>query len=533
VTTDDEELTAYLDGELDPAAAEVVAARLAANPRLRRRADSFRRAHDLLDYLPKPEPTADFTARTLTRLDIPARHRWRPRVPSRRFAVWALAGLLCIVGGAVARRAADRIPGASRDAEDLVKDNRVLALLPYAVGVDDLEFLRSLARAGLFDTTGPGDVPGGQPPAGAIPPAELIELFRGYPESRRQELRRFAQDFDALPTDDSIILRGVLEAYAVWLDRLLDGERRDILTAATADARLRAVREARERGWLAALPVATRDRITATDDGERPEFVAELREGERERRDAWRAARRQWPTLFGGGKQPPWPFSEPGLPAEIDAFVTDIFRVNLAAKPEPKGELAAGTRLTRGEFAYLKAARDGATREGHWFVYGVALHRLARRHPTLPPPRPGKTTPVTTQTLPTEVPVKLLRGGPKAFDNSTRDKWPDFALEVARKLAADGHRVPASLGPCRPDDFPDAVRDFVTGTLLPRLTDAERVRLNSLEGIWPGYPRAVIELAAAPPRDLPVPTVTLPGAPSLWAKYYDFSPRPAGDGPSH
>ncbi|MBN9121266.1 MAG: hypothetical protein J0I06_19295 [Planctomycetes bacterium] len=62
------ELVAYLDGELDPAAARRVEARLAKDPAARARAAELKRSFDLLDYLPRPEPSPTFTTRTLDKL---------------------------------------------------------------------------------------------------------------------------------------------------------------------------------------------------------------------------------------------------------------------------------------------------------------------------------------------------------------------------------------------------------------------------------------------------------------------------------
>src|SRR5262245_49608728 len=62
------ELVAYLDGELDPAAARKVEARLASDPEARAKAAALKKTFDLLDYLPRHEPSPNFTTRTLDRL---------------------------------------------------------------------------------------------------------------------------------------------------------------------------------------------------------------------------------------------------------------------------------------------------------------------------------------------------------------------------------------------------------------------------------------------------------------------------------
>src|SRR5258708_13276813 len=67
---DDEraELIAYLDGELDAKSARRMEAKLNTNPAIRAEAESLKRTWDLLDYLPKSEPSPTFTQRTMHRV---------------------------------------------------------------------------------------------------------------------------------------------------------------------------------------------------------------------------------------------------------------------------------------------------------------------------------------------------------------------------------------------------------------------------------------------------------------------------------
>lgn len=65
-TGDRANLVAYLDGELPESEARSLAARLAASVSGRREAEAFQLAWEMLDYLPRPSPSKDFAARTLT-----------------------------------------------------------------------------------------------------------------------------------------------------------------------------------------------------------------------------------------------------------------------------------------------------------------------------------------------------------------------------------------------------------------------------------------------------------------------------------
>ena len=70
---DDEEITAelvaYLDGELDQHGHERVATKISLDAGVRSEADALKKTWDLLDYLPRPEPSANFTERTVEKIE--------------------------------------------------------------------------------------------------------------------------------------------------------------------------------------------------------------------------------------------------------------------------------------------------------------------------------------------------------------------------------------------------------------------------------------------------------------------------------
>src|SRR5215510_9110948 len=67
---DRENLTAYLDGELDEESARQLEAKLSIDDEARAEADALQQAWGMLDYLPRPEPSSSFTHRTLERLAV-------------------------------------------------------------------------------------------------------------------------------------------------------------------------------------------------------------------------------------------------------------------------------------------------------------------------------------------------------------------------------------------------------------------------------------------------------------------------------
>ena len=62
------DLVAFLDGELNGEAAHALEAKLSLDPAARAEAESLKRTWGLLDYLPKPEPSPNFTHRTLEKM---------------------------------------------------------------------------------------------------------------------------------------------------------------------------------------------------------------------------------------------------------------------------------------------------------------------------------------------------------------------------------------------------------------------------------------------------------------------------------
>src|SRR3954451_11306178 len=60
------DLVAYLDGELGEAESRAIATKLAHSATARREVEFLEKTWELLEYLPRPKASEDFTARTLT-----------------------------------------------------------------------------------------------------------------------------------------------------------------------------------------------------------------------------------------------------------------------------------------------------------------------------------------------------------------------------------------------------------------------------------------------------------------------------------
>ncbi len=154
---DREELTAYLDGELDEESSRHLERRLNLDPAVRAEADALQQAWSMLDYLPRGEPSATFTHRTLERLAIQtgtiAQHGRRPWVAG---LVWAAAVLIAAVTGFAAARLVWKQPTEPPDLEEqMVRHLRVIEKVHLYEHADDVDFLRALDQPDLF-----GDDPG-------------------------------------------------------------------------------------------------------------------------------------------------------------------------------------------------------------------------------------------------------------------------------------------------------------------------------------------------------------------------------------
>ncbi len=149
------ELIAYLDGELDEAAARAMEARLGRDAAARAEADALRRAWDLLDFLPHAEPSPSFTHRTLER--VTARHAAAATGMSRRRRWGAAAGWAAGLAAAAAAGFAAvtlLVPREPTD-DDLVRDLRVLENKRLYEQVDSVEFLKALDQPDLFGDDNP------------------------------------------------------------------------------------------------------------------------------------------------------------------------------------------------------------------------------------------------------------------------------------------------------------------------------------------------------------------------------------------
>jgi hypothetical protein len=150
------DLIAYLDGELNERAAREVETRLHRDPTARAEVEALRRTWALLDYLPRPEPSAHFTHRTLTRVEAVRTHLVLPRTRPR-WQLWALglgwvaALMLAGFGGYGATRLLPR----RQPPQPIIHAEPERKPEPAPVRDPDAEWLAQAVRADLAKKTPP------------------------------------------------------------------------------------------------------------------------------------------------------------------------------------------------------------------------------------------------------------------------------------------------------------------------------------------------------------------------------------------
>ncbi|MDY3553722.1 hypothetical protein R5W24_002835 [Gemmata sp. JC717] len=551
------DLVAYLDGELDPAAARRVEDRLAEDPAARARAAELKKSFDLLDYLPTAGPSPNFTTRTLeklpavrppassgtrsrpvepspvgtrsgaspfvsTSMPIPLDDADRPHRGARRWVPGAalLAAVALGVLGYLTTGAARSLlspPPRDKEAEEAKSDadSRVIALLPLYAVADDLAFVQELAKPELFGDDPAVDYdPVLKTPALELPESQsgrphgpLAKAFRGLPPARQAELSKLDRDLHAREPKERDRLLRTLEVYAMWLDRLPEPERRGVLGAATPTLRLGIVRDLREQQWVDSLPAPTRKKVDSlTNPKEKAELLAQLRDEEEERRERWQFLRGHAEAV--AANRSPWPFDTKTGRDEVTEFARTAFKWD-----DPKR-----SRLTPDETAEYRRALALATNEQTWVLYGWTVYELSKAHPYLPEPADPKSMWAEMSDLPDSV-SRLLKKNAAFRLRSAIGKWPEFPIELHRELSGPKGASAPTLGPARVADFKEPVRHFAERELFRRLTAEEKAALHKLEGKWPEYPREFVRYATK--YDLSVPGVMLPGSPRKWEATYN------------
>ena len=328
------------------------------------------------------------------------------------------------------------------------------------------------------------------------------EHFRALTADEQQRVRQLDHGlFEREPQTQARLLRS-LEEYVAWLTRLPEHDRQRVLSAGSRQERLNLIQAMRLEQWIDHLPAAQKDelqhepnekkRLAALDKWRREEIAWRL---------DWTDVRRYSDVLRFKG--PNLPFHDKSFRAEVASFVDNKLKPMLS--PE--------------ELAGLSVAWNEQGTPGRPYLWFRTVVNLSEKHPVLglePRYKSLATLPGDYQRLLTRMPPTA-----EARLKTKEGKWPDFALEVMDYLrrraekSKDFKELKIQLGPCRPEDFPPPVQNFIQNSLNKALTDsAEKEKLGRAQGHWPDYPLVLHELARK--HNLPIPELTLPGPPQEW-----------------
>ena len=228
----DEELVAYLDGELDAESGRRIEALLASDAAVRRRLQSLERTWDLLDELDAAPLGEPFTQTTLEMVAVAARQeieKSKADAPRRRRR-W----LLAVGAGLLAAAAAGFAAVAMHDPDrQLLQDLPLLENLDEYRQIGSIEFLHRLRDEKLF-VKGVGELTKGptadenaasrrqQVEAMSLDQKEQLlraeDKFAGLAPAEQERLRRLVEDVRNDP--DSKQLQAVMYAYYEWLKPL-------------------------------------------------------------------------------------------------------------------------------------------------------------------------------------------------------------------------------------------------------------------------------------------------------------------------
>ena len=151
----DEQLVAYLDGELDADESRRIEEALASDPKVRDQLQQLERSWELMDRLPRAEVDDSFVRTTVEMIAVQAEQeieREEEQLPRRRRRAWLVgAGGILAAAAAGFALVAFFVPGEN---DRLLEDLPIVENLEQYRDAEDIEFLRLLEKQGVFDPEG-------------------------------------------------------------------------------------------------------------------------------------------------------------------------------------------------------------------------------------------------------------------------------------------------------------------------------------------------------------------------------------------
>jgi hypothetical protein len=324
-----------------------------------------------------------------------------------------------------------------------------------------------------------------------------LKAFWELSSAERDRLRTLDHDLHQGDPRTQKHLLSVMERYADWLDRIPEADRQ-LIAAAPRSERLNVIRTVRDRLYTDSLPSKTREELSQLPASERYTQLERLRAEDRRLRQACaQVALVRLDIQATRSMQPahPRPIRLEEFPADVRYYVDNVL----------------WRQISTDDADLLKKA------EGEpWPLLAKKILELSGKHPVkLPGPVTG---PRRYVELPNDIlramPMKDLQPPQKKRLGEVLGRWPEFAAEYSLIARKNGITLPRQLGPSHAKQFDPRVAQFVERTLVPKLADDEKNELKAAEGLWPEYPRLILDLSKK--HGLEVPLMRLPGPKELW-----------------
>ncbi|MGA2058993.1 MAG: zf-HC2 domain-containing protein [Thermoguttaceae bacterium] len=265
----EEQLVAYLDGELDGESCRRIEELLAVDPEVRRKLHWLEQTWEVLDELDTTPVGEDFTRSTMEMVALAAEEDVRKSLdegPRRRRRTWLLCGggmLAAGLAGFMAFTLLASNPNRELN-KALVQDLPVLEKLDEYQQIQDIKFLRMLEVSGLFPKveSKEGDIVSSPPTAlragedlaqhikKDLDPnqkADLLQKERILTRLEPAEQNQLRQLHEEIQTDaHAEELRGIMNRYYEWF-KLLPSYYRLELPNMTAEARIKWIRDYKQK----------------------------------------------------------------------------------------------------------------------------------------------------------------------------------------------------------------------------------------------------------------------------------------------
>jgi len=329
-----------------------------------------------------------------------------------------------------------------------------------------------------------------------------LRAFYNLPSEEQERLRRIDRHLSEADPATRERLLAVLNRYRAWLENLEETPQEQVRAAQTPGERLKVIVELRQKEWIARQPEKIRRELENLPADQRAARMAELVHEEQSQKLYW---------LLTGANSPSKdrPTKLANFPDPIPKFVTERLL----------------PRMSEGERERMRRA------DGKWPDLARTIRQMADKYPVLPPGSQGEIK--EWSKLPPDAKKALMDGigkdgrsgghgkgfpGKSKFGFGSRppqklpEKWPEYALAITERLRKAGNKTP--LGASKLEELPEEAKLFIRDQLLPSLDPAQRESMRKAEGLWPEYPKRLLELAKI--KRKVIPGMSLPGPPEFW-----------------